>query len=131
MSIKPILLKTHFTGIGLDSKNSFVFKFEILFSIAFASEDFSRAKSHNLDIRPGTTLAVTEIFPWPPFRIKSVAVASSPEYRKKVSSLINFLSVFNLDRSPVASLIPEIFSWGANLAIVSGYKSQLVLPGTL
>ena len=56
-----------------------MFKFDILFSITFASEDFSRAKSHNLDIISGTTLAVTEIFPWPPFKIKSVAVASSPE----------------------------------------------------
>ena len=48
ISIKPILLKAHFTGIGLDSKKSISFKLEILFSITFASEDFSRAKSHNL-----------------------------------------------------------------------------------
>ena len=88
------------------------------------------AAAHMSCMAFGATFAVTEMSPRAPFRINSIAVASSPEYTSKSS-----LQLLMISRArsilPVASLIPIILSICARRATVSGIMSTAVRPGTL
>ena len=68
----------HRNRIGFDKQITMQgFKFRIQ-GTGFVSLPASAA-SHMAAILAGATLAVTEMSPWPPARMKSMAVASSPE----------------------------------------------------
>src|SRR5690606_735295 len=79
-STRPISCSAHFTGIGLDSMNSFSCNgMSISFKRRAVSASPCKAATHRSCIALGATLAVTEILPLPPSRISSTAVGSSPE----------------------------------------------------
>ena len=79
MGIKPISAKAHLTGIGLDSKNNVLCNKAnwLLIACALYSSP-ARAAVHIAFINAGATLAVTDMTPCPPARIKSTVLASSP-----------------------------------------------------
>src|SRR5690606_17054537 len=79
--IRPMRYSAHLTGIGLASTNRFLCKScsGALIASALARSPASAA-AHMSAMALGATFAVTEILPLAPSRMRSIAVASSPEY---------------------------------------------------
>ena len=84
VSQNPFVDTAHLTGIGLDSENNKLCNSAISLSTALASPALpSKANAHISAIFAGTTFAVTDIAPCPPFKIKSQVVESSPVNKAK------------------------------------------------
>ena len=129
--IMPMACNAHLTGMGLDSTNRSLCNARKDPSRASAlSRSPHRAAAHISCMARGATLAVTEISPFAPSRINSIAVASSPLYRSSRSPQRSRISLPRA-RSPVASLMPTILLIGASRSTVSGNRSHRVRPGTL